>query len=96
VPVHTLTAALELVGDKILYHFKSQPPVDKEPRVPCLRRGTGKGGRPTAATATAAAAAAQGAAQALTHPSDEDDPGVPHIGSALYTAQLVRRTQVYL
>ena len=33
VPVHTFTTALESVGDKILYHLQSQPPVYKEPRV---------------------------------------------------------------
>ena len=46
VPVHTFTTALESVGDKILSHHQSQLPVDKEPRVQCLPRGTGKGGRP--------------------------------------------------
>jgi len=43
VPVHAFTTALESVGDKILSHHQSQPPVYKEPRVQCLPRGTGKG-----------------------------------------------------
>jgi len=33
VSVHTFTTALESVGDKILSHHQSQPPVHKEPRV---------------------------------------------------------------
>ena len=31
VPVHTLTTAPKSVGDKILFHHQSQPPVYKEP-----------------------------------------------------------------
>ena len=42
VPVHTLTTALESVGDKIMSHHQSQLLVYKEPRMQCLPRGTGK------------------------------------------------------
>ena len=45
--VHTSTTALESVEDKILSHRQSQPPVNEEPRVQCLPRGTGKGGKRT-------------------------------------------------
>ena len=54
VPVHTFTTALESVGDKILSHHQSQPPVYKEPSVQCLPRGTGKGGRPSLSWGTMA------------------------------------------
>jgi len=45
VPVHTFTTVLESMGDKILSHHQSQLPVYQEPRVQCLPRGTGKGGK---------------------------------------------------